>query len=194
MIIGLTGQTGAGKSTVSDLLSQNGLYIIDCDALYRELTQKGSPLVMKLSENFGSDILFEDKSLNRRKLAEIAFSSKEKTDLLNSVTHPAIIDAISERIKQNEGKIIVLDAPTLFESGANRLCDKIISVTAEKNIKLSRIINRDGISIKQAEDRIAAQKSEEFFIENSDAIITNNGDFESLKEQTQSALNSIGVL
>lgn len=194
MIIGLTGQSGAGKSTVSEILVQKGFYVIDCDKIAREVTKNGSSVVLKLAERFGSDILFDDNSLNRKKLAEKAFSSKENTKALNEITHPAIIGKISESIKENKDEVIVLDAPTLFESGANMLCDKILCILADENVRIDRIIKRDNITREQAIARVSAQKNDEFFINNCDAVIYNNTETEKLKVQLNSFLNNIGVI
>ena len=194
MIIGLTGQTGSGKSTVCEILTQNGLFVIDCDKISREITAKGSPVLLKLAEKFGSDILCEDMSLNRKKLAEKAFSSKENTLLLNSITHPEITKLIEKKIKENLDKTIVLDAPTLFESGADKLCDKIVCVLADENIRVDRIIERDNITHEQALARISAQKDDSFFINNCDTVIYNNTGTEQLKNQIDSFLKDIGVI
>lgn len=193
MIIGLTGPTGSGKSTVCEILAQNGIFIIDCDKIAREITDKGSSVVLKLAECFGDDILSEDLSLNRKKLAEKAFSSKENTLLLNSITHPAIINRIEKKIKENADKTIVLDAPTLFESGVNKLCNKILCVLADKNIRIDRITARDNITREQALARISAQKDDNFFIKNCDVVIYNNTDPEGIVNQINSFLKDIGV-
>lgn len=194
MIIGLTGQTGAGKSTVSEFLNKKGFFIIDCDEVSREVTKKGSDLVLKLADAFGNEILDDDLSLNRGKLASIAFSSREKTELLNSITHPVIFKALEEKIKQNSDKNIVLDAPTLFESGADKLCDKIISVICSEEKRLERIIKRDNLSLDQAKKRINAQFDNDFYTEKSHAVIVNDGNVEDIEKKILQALNEIGVL
>lgn len=194
MIIGLTGQTGAGKSTVSEFLNKKGFFIIDCDEVSREVTKKGSDLVLKLADAFGKEILDDDLSLNRAKLASVAFSSREKTELLNSITHPVIFKALEGKIKQNGDKTIVLDAPTLFESGAYRLCDKIISVICSEEKRLERIVKRDNLSLDQAKKRINAQFDNDFYTKKSDAVIVNDGDIEDIKRKISQALYEIGVL
>ena len=194
MIIGLTGQTGAGKSTVSDFLLKKGMFVIDCDEVSREVTKKGSELVLNLAKAFGNEILEDDLSLNRGKLASIAFSSREKTELLNSITHPVIFNAIKEKIKQNNEKIIVLDAPTLFESGADKLCDKIISVICSEEKRLERIVKRDNLSAQQAKKRINAQYDNDFYTKKSDAVIENNENIDDIENKILQALNEIGVL
>lgn len=193
MIIGLTGQTGSGKSTVSKMLLKKGFCVIDCDMISRETTEKGSPVLLELARVFGEEILCKDKSLNRKKLAQIAFSTKENTEILNNITHPPIFKAIKSKISQNEGKIIVLDAPTLFESGADKLCEKIISVVADEDIRLNRILSRDNITLQQAKLRISAQSDSEFYIKRSDAVIYNNLDISELEKQVSAVLNTIGV-
>ena len=193
MIIGLTGQTGAGKSTVCEFFSKKGFAVIDCDKVAREVTQKGNPVLLKLAECFGDDILSDDGNLNRRLLANRAFASEEKTKLLNSITHPEIYKAIQNKIKNTTNDIIVLDAPTLFESGANKLCDKVVAVIAPSEIRKERIMKRDLISEEQAKLRMSAQKNDEFYIEKSDAVVENNCSHRELTVQIEQALNSIGV-
>lgn len=193
MIIGLTGQTGAGKSTVCEFFSKKGFSVIDCDKVAREVTQKGNPVLLKLAECFGDDILSDDGNLNRRLLANRAFASEEKTKLLNSITHPEIYKAIQNKIKNTTNDIIVLDAPTLFESGANKLCDKVVAVIAPSEIRKERIMKRDLISEEQAKLRMSAQKNDEFYIEKSDAVVENNCSHRELTVQIEQALNSIGV-
>lgn len=175
-IIGITGQTGAGKSTVCREIEKLGFYHIDADVVARELTQRGSPVIPELCRAFGGDILCGDGSINRRLLAERAFSSKEKTLLLNSITHPAITEKIREIInkKQTEDRRgVLIDAIALFESGESELCSFTLAVTAPKELRLERIMKRDGISRQDALLRADAQQDEDFYRKNADFIIEN---------------------
>ena len=183
-VIGLTGQTGAGKSVVRTFLEEKGIPCVDCDLVAREVTAIGSPALKALCEAFSDDILTPEKALDRKKLGSIVFSSKERLELLNKTIFPFIIDDIKKKIAECEGNV-VLDAPTLFESGCNELCDLTVAVVADRDVRLERIVARDGISKKDAENRINSQLSEEFFRENCDVIIENNGDISALEKAVQ---------
>ncbi|MCI7232498.1 MAG: dephospho-CoA kinase [Oscillospiraceae bacterium] len=176
-VIGLTGQSGAGKTTVSRVFSQNGFAVIDADIISREVTEKGQPCLTELSEAFGSDIINSDGTLNRKRLGSIVFSDREKLRQLNGIIYPYIIYRIISRIDELSEKgreLILLDAPTLFEANADDLCDLIISVTADESIRMSRIIARDNITPEAAKKRFESQYSEHFFVNHSDFVIINN--------------------
>ena len=176
-VIGLTGQSGAGKTTVSRVFSQNGFAVIDADIISREVTEKGQPCLTELSEAFGSDIINLNGTLNRKRLGSIVFSDREKLRQLNGIIYPYIIYRIISRIDElsEEGReLILLDAPTLFEANADDLCDLIISVTADESIRMSRIIARDNITPEAAKKRFESQYSEHFFVNHSDFVIINN--------------------
>ena len=186
IVIGITGQTGAGKGTVAKILVENNLGYIDCDLVARDVVKTGSITLAELCDTFSDSILNADGSLNRAELAKIAFSSPQSVRLLNSITHPAIIDRIVEIINEmakNGEKFIVLDAPTLIESGAAEICDVIITVVADEDVRLLRIMKRDNIDTQAAQRRMSAQPKPDFYIENSDYTVYNNGDKESLREQ-----------
>ena len=175
-IIGLTGQTGAGKSTVCKTLEKNGYFHIDADKVYWSLLSAGSPLLQSLKTAFGDDILFSDGTLNKKVLAEKAFSSPQNTELLSKVTHPAVIEEINSIIKSKETENyngILIDAIGLFESGANKICDFTVAIVAPNDIRLKRIVKRDNISEADALLRINAQKDEKFFKENADFVLRN---------------------
>ena len=183
MIVGLTGQTGAGKSTVSRVFVEQGFSLIDADRIAREVVEPGSPCLDELFEYFGSTIRGENNSLNRRALASIVFTDAHKLEVLNSIIHPYITEEIFRRINQfaQEGHILILlDAPTLFESKASDFCDLIISVLADPEIRRDRIIARDHLTEEAALQRMQAQLPEEFFVKHSDYIIRNNADLTKL--------------
>lgn len=175
-IIGLTGQTGAGKSTVCKALEKNGYFHIDADKVYWSLLSAGSPLLQSLKNAFGDDILFPDGMLNKKVLAKKAFSSPQNTELLSKITHPSVIGEINRIIKSKETENysgILIDAIGLFESGANELCDYTVAIVAPNDIRLKRIVKRDNISEADALLRINAQKDEKFFKENADFVLRN---------------------
>lgn len=177
MIIGLTGQTGAGKSTVSEVFAENGYVIINADHISRKVVEKGSECLKELTEIFGLNILNPDDTLNRKELAKIVFADKTKLEMLNSIIYPYITTEIISQIRhysENGKKLILLDAPTLFESHSDDFCEIIISVVAKPEIRKERIIQRDNITAEQAQNRMDSQLSTEFFIEHSDFIIENN--------------------
>lgn len=177
MIIGLTGQTGAGKSTVSRVFAENGYSVINADHISRKVVEKGSECLKELTEMFGLDILNPDETLNRKELAKIVFTDKTKLEMLNSIIYPYITTEIISQIKhysETGKKLILLDAPTLFESHSDDFCEIIISVVAEPEIRKKRIIQRDNITAEHAQNRMNSQLSTEFFIEHSDFIIENN--------------------
>lgn len=192
-IVGLTGSTGSGKSTVANMLIKKGCAVVDADALSREITKKNSPCLKVLSAEFGSDILNTDGTLNRQILAEKAFASQDKVELLNSLTHPFIYMLAIKRIKEyaDKGyKIIIFDAPVLFESSGDVLCDITVSVISSAENRISRIMSRDSITKPQAMQRINVQKQDEYYISKSDIIIENNGDI----KQTEERVNEIFAL
>lgn len=174
--LGLTGKTGAGKSTVAELLKEKGCYIIDGDIIARQITQKGSDVLPMLQKAFGEDILDENGELIRVVLAKRAFSSKENTSLLNSITHPVIKQRCADEMAKAESlgyKTALIDAAALLDSDCKDLCQKIIVVTAPENIRLQRILARDSITKQQAMTRINAQKSDEYYFSHADIIIRN---------------------
>lgn len=174
--LGLTGPTGAGKSTVAHLLEQNGIPLVDADAIARTVTEKGSPVLSALADAFGNDILFPDGSLDRRALAAVAFSSKENTEKLNAVTHPAILARIRRALADAAGDAVILDAPLLFETGLDALCDHTAAIVADEAVRLARITARDGISEEAAKKRMAAQPDTAFYAARADILLYNNGD------------------
>lgn len=181
VIIGLTGQTGAGKSTVSKAFEEKGFSVINADTVARTVVEKGKPCLDDIKKAFGYDIIQSDGSLDRKKLGNIVFNNRSELEKLNNITYPYIrkeISAIIKNYQDNNNNLILLDAPTLFESGTDAICDIIISVIADENIRINRIIKRDGITSEQAKSRINSQHSEKFFIENSDYYIENNNSTE----------------
>ena len=188
LIIGLTGPTGSGKSTLCETARETGFFVIDADRVAHEVTNTDA-CKQELKAAFG-DILNADGSLCRKALAEKAFRDKESTARLNSITLPHIMKEI-EVIISGGGDKIVLDAPTLFEAGANRLCFSVIGVLAPKAERLSRIISRDGIENSAAKLRISAGKPDEFYKNRCDVIIENSGSTELLQKNCRHALNSI---
>lgn len=182
--IGLTGQTGAGKGYVCEYLKAQGFKILDCDKYVRELYKNGGEILDVLKKEFGDNII-KNGQLDRQALADIAFSSSEKTERLNKIVHPFVIDACEADAKG----LTVLDAPQLFEAGAKDKCYKIISVVAPRETRLKRILERDSITPQQANERMNAQLSEEFFINNSDFVVVNDG--RDIKEQIDNILEAI---
>lgn len=185
-LVALTGKTGAGKSTISEYLSRKGAYIIDGDVVAREVLCIDETLITKLCEAFG-DILYEDGSLNRKKLASVAFSCPENTHKLNSIMHPAINSIINERAQRafEMYDVVVVDAAAIIESGFADDCDYVVVVHAPFEVRKKRIISRDNLSEEDALIRLKGQKADEFYLDKADFIV-NNFEPHNLKEELKS--------
>lgn len=155
-IIGLTGLTGAGKSTVAAVFASLGATVVDCDVIAREALADKT-VKRALASSFGDGIFLANGDVDRKALASLAFASSEATKRLNEATHPYIL--AETRRRANEAKTTaVIDAPLLFQSGLSRDCDVTVAVTADRETRLARIRARDGITRKAAEERMKAQK------------------------------------
>lgn len=193
-VIGLTGQSGAGKTTVCRVFEEKGFAIINADKIARQIMEKGKPCLDEISECFGFEILNEDGTLNRQKLADIVFNDKEKLKQLNAISYPYITSEILSKIKklsEDKCKYVLLDAPTLFESRADDFCNLIISVTATEKNRTARIAERDGITPEQIKQRFSSQHTERFFIKHSDFIIKNNKSVNELVEKAKEVAEKI---
>lgn len=195
VVIGLTGQTGAGKSTIAAIITK--LYpdtvVIDADKVSREIMRDGGECIKKLEKCFGSDITDKSGHLIRPLLAQRAFCSREKTELLNSIVHPLIIARSGEYIDaaRNKHGLIIFDAPQLFESGGDRLCDITLSVTAPVDIRLKRIMKRDSLTESAALLRINAQHDEAYYKSRSDHLLDGSLPLWQVQEQAAELLNKI---
>ncbi len=186
-IIGLAGGSGVGKGTVCALFEKYNFAFIDTDALYHELTSKKTPCLDALTDLFGECIIGIDGALDRRVLASVVFAkgAEEKLQLLNATAHRFVLSEVRHKIKllRSGGYAAVLvDAPLLFESGFDKECDIILCVIAEKNVRISRIIERDKITREAAEARISAQVDDAFLKSRSDYVIENNSDLAALEK------------
>ena len=184
VIYGLTGQSGAGKTTVGNELKKKGYLIVDGDILARRAVE--IPDVLNaLADEFGKEILDSEGNLIRSELAKRAFANEHKRQRLNRITHPVITALALETIRNNftsEYKGIIIDAAAIFDCDLPKYCTKMIVVTADRDIRAERIMKRDGISCETAMLRINAQKNEQYYIEKADIIVRNNGS-ENLSDQ-----------
>ena len=196
IVVGLTGQTGAGKSTVSEIFVNHGFALIDADQIAREVVEIGRPCLAELFDYFGDDVRNPDVSLNRKALAKIAFTDKRKLESLNSICYPFITEEIFRKINQfaeQDCHFILLDAPTLFESRASDFCDMIISVVANPELRRARIMMRDNMTEESARERMNAQLDEAFFIQHSDYVIHNNGNLKQLSELSGEVADKVKI-
>ena len=175
--IAVTGPSGSGKSTLMKILSAKGYPVIDCDVIAHQLQNPGELCYLDIVEAFGTDILNEDCTINRKILAQKAFSNKDSTVKLNSITHHHILDKVNSLCLnyQSEGnRCVFIEAGALFESGLDKECSKIIMVTSSRDNLISRICSRDGIEEEAATLRLEAQKDISFITERSHLILFNN--------------------
>lgn len=182
MVIGLTGPTGAGKSTICSYLIDKGVKVIDADKVGINVINENHNCRNELASYFGADIVDKDLKINRKILASRAFSSSKQTQMLNKITHPYIVNKIKEiisTVSNKEIQTIIIDAALLFESELNLICDKVIAVLSDFNIRKERIINRDALTEKDAKLRLHAQKCDIFY-HKADFIIYNSESKEKL--------------
>ncbi len=193
--IGLTGPTGAGKSTVAAYLADKGFPTVSADAAAREVTAAGSPALPLLAEAFGADILLADGTLDRTLLAARAFADPAATARLNAITHPAIIRLIDEKaatLAEGGARAVIIDAPLLFEAGVDKACDHTVAVIATADNRLGRIIARDSLSEAAARQRMNAQPDTDFYTTRAEVVLLNNGDLSALLAQAEALSVQIG--
>ena len=191
MVIGRTGGTGTGKTSVSKIFENAGYEVINYDLVTRTIYSKGSDCLKEVVNAFGTGILTDSGELDRRKLGEVVLSNRKSLDILNKIVYKYIVSLTDHKIENAKGKKLLLDAPTLFESGLNEKCDLIVGVIAQKDIRVQRVCLRDSLSPQRVEERISSQKSDGFYRENCDFIIENNGTTEELNIQAQKILQAI---
>ncbi|MBZ4665869.1 dephospho-CoA kinase [Mahella sp.] len=194
-IIGLTGGIGSGKSTVAGILADNGAYVIDADKVGHEVYYKGGEAWDAVVEAFGTDILNENADIDRRKLAAIVFHDNEKLNILNDIVHPLIVQEVLRRIDNARSKgveLVVVEAALLIEAGWHEMVDEVWLITADQEIRLHRIMQRDGISIEEARLRMQSQMPDDERAEYADIIIVNDDGIEDLKRKVKEALQREG--
>lgn len=192
MILGITGSSGTGKSTVCKILQEKyQANIIDADCIAKKLSKKGTPYYTKVVESFGTEILLENEELNRSKLAKIIYQNSQKRELLNQCTFGFIQQEMKRQIQTLNSKIIAIDAPLLFEAELEKLCDYTIAVvTSKKEMQLQRVMQRDHIDEKQALARIQAQHENNYYQEKCNFCITNDSDTKQIEQQIKEILEN----
>ncbi len=171
-VIGITGPTGSGKTTALAALERLGFQVVDCDALYYQILDRDQTLRDGIRQAFGQ-VFLPDGKLDRPALGNIVFGNPAALDKLNALVYPAMSAAVGQIIEKCTKKGLVIDAINLIESGLGRLCDWTVALTAAPDIRLKRIMARDGISEERARARIAAQKPDKFYRKNCTFLLEN---------------------
>lgn len=195
MIIGITGGIGSGKSAVSSYLKKKGYKIVDADKESRNVTKKGSPALKAIAEEFGEDMLDKRGALKRKKLGAVVFTDKAKLERLKEITTGEILKrclaAIEAEQNKHPGKHIVFDVPLMFESGWNKYCDRVWTVSCKEEIRIGRVVARDGLSEDAVKNRIANQATDSDREAKADFVIRNEGTLEDLYLTIENKLSSI---
>ena len=191
MILGITGGTGCGKTTLLHVIAERGGLILDCDRIYHQLLISDRALLEALHQRF--PLAFSDGSFDRKKLGSIVFADAQALEDLNTITHSAVRQEVLRRL-EDAPPLAAIDAIGLFESGLNRLCDLTVAVTAPEEARVQRLVQRDGISPEYARSRIAAQPSARWFAQRCDAVLENNGTAEEFRKKSIAFLDSHGII
>lgn len=188
MILGITGGTGCGKTTLLAQIAQRGGVILDCDAIYHRLLLTDEPLLAQISLRFPGVV--SGGVLDRKKLGQQVFSAPQSLRDLNGITHGAVRREVERQLEQNPD-LAAIDAIALFESGLAKLCHVTVAVTAPQEDRVQRLMKRDGISEAYARKRIAAQQPESFFVEKCDFELRNDGSILDFQRKCQAFLEDI---
>ena len=191
MIIGITGGTGCGKTTLLEMIRQHGGLVLDCDRIYHGLLQTGGEMVDRLAQRFPEAM--EDGILNRKKLGTIVFSDPAALAELNEITHSAVKAEVL-RLLAGKPALAAIDAIGLFEGGLAELCDVTVAVTAPEEARIRRLMVRDSIPESYARARIAAQKKEDWFRQRCDYVLENDGELDAFATKCVAFLRNIGIM
>lgn len=190
-VIGVTGRSGCGKSTVTRWIAAQGIPCIDADLIAREVLLPGSPCLEELRHRFGSDIVDEQGNLRRRLLADRAFATPEGTAALTAITHPEILRRIQsclEQARQKGNALAVVDGAVIIGTPFEKLCDAIVLVSAPYEESVRRICARDGIAPEMARRRLNAQTPEETLRAAADFELCNDGTQKQLEDAASALL------
>ena len=194
MVIGLTGGIGSGKSTVSEYLMSRGFPVADADDISRKVVRPGSPALAELAEALGPEILKEDGTLDRGYTADLVFDDEAKRRAMEKIMWKAIGESIDREIeayRQEGHKVIFVDAPLLFEAGLEKQMDQVWVVHADDDLRLQRVMERDGADAASVRARMSSQFSEQQRLDLADVILDNNGTRAELLAQVEEQIEAL---
>ena len=191
MIVGITGGTGCGKTTLLTAFEEMGGLVLDCDAIYHDLLATDSSLLQAIDTRFPGTV--ENGNLQRKKLGAIVFSDEAALMDLNRITHGAVREKVLSVLQNHHGHAAI-DAIALFEGGLAPLCDVTVAVTAPTEDRVQRLMARDNIPEDYARSRIAAQHEDSWFRTNCDYILENNGSFQEFYTKCLAFLQQLGIM
>ena len=191
MILGITGGTGCGKTTLLNCIAERGGLILDCDAIYHDLLRTDPALLSAIEARFPGTV--ENGALQRKKLGNLVFSDEKALEDLNAITHGAVKAEVLRRLSEKP-RLAAIDAIALFEGGLATLCDITVAVTAPEEARIQRLMVRDGIGRDYAKRRITAQKSAEWFRERCDYCLENNGTQADFQKTCLAFLRKLGIM
>ena len=191
MIIGITGGTGCGKTTLLQTIAERGGLILDCDAIYHELLTRDEVLLSAIEARFPGTV--ENGQLQRKKLGAIVFTDEKALLDLNKITHSAIRAEVCRRLEAGP-RLAAIDAIALFEGGLAELCDVTVAVTAPLETRIQRLMQRDGICESYARSRIAAQHDEGWFRQRCDHVLENMDTKVQFYHKCLAFLDQLGII
>ena len=191
MIIGITGGTGCGKTTLLNEIQKLGGLVLDCDAIYHELLQQDTAMLSAIENRFPGVV--EDGSLNRKKLGNIVFADEAALLDLNAITHAAVKQEVLRQL-ESQPNLAAIDAIGLFEGGLAELCDATVAVTAPVEARITRLMSRDGISEDYARKRIAAQHEDSWYQTHCDHVLENDGTLDAFATKCLAFLHHFGIM
>lgn len=204
MLVGLCGRSGSGKGYIAKMFADCGIPSVDTDAVYRRMTAPVpsrsalSPCMNELIERFGEQILSSDRSLNRAVMRTLVFGGDTAALAdLNRITHRHILaetQAIAGQLFRDGADIVLIDAPVLYESGFDKMCEQVVCVTAPEDVIVSRIMKRDGLSEDDAQKRLASQKTREELEDRADVVIDNNDERPVLYERVRNCVDHLRAI
>ena len=191
MIIGITGGSGSGKTTLLKLIRDRGGVILDCDAIYHRLLREDTAMLTAIARRFPGTV--ENGTLDRKKLGSIVFADEDALRDLNRITHGAVKKDVLRQLEKKP-KLAAIDAIGLFEGGLAELCHITVAVTAPEDVRIRRLMERDGISEEYARARLASQHKDNWFREKCDITLENNENLDAFATKCLAFLKSLSIM